>query len=70
MTKTVKVVYTTQHDKQGNAKLISARPIVQKVKHHYLDGRVCTSTGDVWHVIKNDNPKEATYLTVKPPRKD
>lgn len=70
MTKTVKVTFKTEHDKSGNAKLVTAKPIIKKVQNHYMDGRISDSSGSVWEVIKNDNQKESTYVTVKPTKKE
>lgn len=62
--KTVKVVHQTVYDRNGRANLTSAKPIIQKIKHAYIDGRISTITGDVWRVVENPNKKESDYITV------
>lgn len=43
----------------------SARAVIQRVVHKYIDGRVSTNTGDVWDVIPNKDKREAQFVTVK-----
>jgi hypothetical protein len=71
--KTIKVGLTTEHGSNDqkflnmttSPKLAKARPIIQKVEHHYIGGRVRTSSGDVWLVQANPNQNESTYIAVR-----
>lgn len=65
MKETVKVSLTTQHQKDGRPKLVSARTIIQDVKYRYMDGRIATSSGDCWSIVPNPNKKESTYIAVQ-----
>lgn len=66
MSQTVKVTFKTEYDKKENPKIVNAKPIIQKVQHHYIGGRISTVSGDVWDVERNPNQKESTYVTIKP----
>jgi hypothetical protein len=67
---TVKVVHNTSYDHQGRSKLGSGKPVVQKIVHAYMDGRIRTSSGDCWDVVANPNQKESNFITVLPSRKE
>ena len=50
---------------EGKRKFVlNARPIIQRVVHQYLDGRVSINTGDIWDIELNKNQKESKYITV------
>ncbi len=52
--------------RQGVAHLtLSGKSIIQGVKLFYSDGRVKTSSGDVWDVSKSSH-KDYSYVTVEP----
>lgn len=59
----VLVKHTTTYDRFGRPKITSARAVVQKVQHRYMNGRVSTVTGDVW-VVKKSDDKRAEFETV------
>lgn len=46
----LKVLHKSAPTKNGGVKITSGKPIEQKIKHGYADGRVRTITGDVWEV--------------------
>lgn len=65
MSKTIKVSLTTVYDKNGKPSLKEGRTTIQKVQYHYLSGKVCTNTGDVWNHIPNPNQKESNYIAIR-----
>lgn len=70
--KTIKVGLTTEYGDGSlksfmttSPKLAKGRPVIQKVEHHYIGGKVRTSSGDVWNVQANPNQNESTYIAVR-----
>lgn len=47
---TVLVRHKSIYDRKGNARITTAKNIVQGIKLRYFDGRVQTTGGDVWNV--------------------
>jgi len=71
--KTIKVGLTTEHgngdqkflNMTTSPRLAKGRSVIQKVEHHYIGGKVRTSSGDVWLVQANPNQNESTYIAVR-----
>ncbi len=63
--KTVKITFIGSHTPNGMAILKDAKPIIKKVQHHYINGKISDSSGSVWSVAPNPNSKESTYITVR-----
>ena len=62
MIDSVKVAHEVHWGKLGPYLVPSKAKPVQKIVHHYLDGRVRVESGDVWHVVRVNDP-EYTYIT-------
>lgn len=54
----LKVLHRSAPTKGGGVKIVSGKPIMQKITHVYTDGRVRTITGDTWDVRRVESGLE------------
>lgn len=62
--KTVLVRYVSKTKPNGDVSLTLGRSVVQRIRHIYDDGRVCTMSGDVWNVEPLGSDK-ADFIAVE-----
>lgn len=59
----ITIKHTTAYDKAGKPYITGARRFIQStVKHVYHDGKVQTSSGDVWSCRRGDDGKLVTTV--------